>query len=165
MGLDQEILVMQSHYPVDMYARILEQRKCYPLHGFVNKWLVNRYGLDFRDWKNGPFGPYIAIPRKIIKQFCVALQKRRKCDTIIPPLVRWDLENRLSPDLTKLLGSYVGGQCKYDQMFGDLSKEDWDYYPADEQKKDVLLLGEAVETYDIHNDCAIHSEFYYYASW
>ena len=53
-------------------------------------------------------------------------------------------------------GSYVGGQCKYDRMFGDLDQDAWDCYPNKEQEEDVELLEDAVES---------NEELYYYASW
>ena len=63
---------------------------------------------------------------------------------MIPPLVRRELEGRLPHHLLKLVGSYVGGQCKYDRMFGDLDQDAWDCYPNEEQ--DVELLEDAVES-------------------
>ena len=143
-----------------------------------SKWLLDKYNLDLRDWKDSPFGPYIFLPRKTVERFCTALKKRNKgggyrsykiwsrpgrklkvavqCPKMIPPLVRRELENRLSPDLLKLTGSYVGGQCKYDRMFGDLDQDAWDCYPNEEQEEDVELLEDAVES---------NEELYYYASW
>ena len=75
---------------------------------------------------------------------------------MIPPLVRRELEGRLPNNLLKLVGSYVGGQCKYDRMFGDLDQDAWDCYPNEEQEEDVELLEDAVES---------NEELYYYASW
>ena len=67
-----------------------------------------------------------------------------------------ELENRLSPDLLELAGSYVGGQCKYDRMFGDLDQDAWDCYPNEEQEQNVELLEDAVES---------NEALYYCASW
>ena len=179
MVLRQEIsALVRDVIWADHYERILEKRKCYPLHSFVNKWLLDEYNLDLRDWKESPFGPYIFLPRKTIERFCTALKKRNKgggyrsykiwsragrklqvavqCPKMIPPLVRREFENRLTPDLLKLAGSYVGGQCKYDRMFGDLDPDAWDCYPNEEQEQNVELLEDAVES---------NEELYYYASW
>ena len=73
------------------------------------------------------------------------------------PLARRELENRLSPDLLKLTGSFVGGRCKYDPMFG---QDDWDRYPNEEQEEDVEALGAVLESGKFSNH-----QLYYYASW
>jgi hypothetical protein len=92
--------------------------------------------------------------------------KRRKlkvplsCSKTIPELVRHKLEEQLDPDLLKLLGSYVGGQCKYERMFGDLDQDAWDLYPKKEQEKDVELLWEAIDSGIFDTE-----RMYYYASW
>ncbi len=179
MVLDQEISALVRDVTwADHYKRIFEKRKCYPLHGFVNKWLKDEYKLDLLEWKKSPFGPYICLPRKTIERFCTALKKRRRgggyrsyniwsrpgrklkvvvqCPKMIPPLVRRELEGRLPHNLLKLVGSYVGGQCKYDRMFGDLDQDAWDCYPNEEQEEDVELLEDAVVS---------NEELYYYASW
>ena len=67
MVLRQEISALVRDVTwADHYKRIFEKRKCYPLHSFVNKWLLDEYNLDLRDWKESPFGPYIFLPRKTI---------------------------------------------------------------------------------------------------
>jgi hypothetical protein len=58
------------------------------------------------------------------------------------------------------LGSYVGGQCKYERMFGDLDQDAWDLYPKKEQEKDVELLWEAIDSGIFDTE-----RMYYYASW
>ena len=187
MGLDQIISALLRDFEEDMYETILVKRKCYPLHFFINKWLNDEYKLDLLQWKESPFGPYICIPRKTIQRFCTALKKRNKgggyrsykiwsrpgrklkvavrCPKTIPPLVRRGLENRLAPDLLKLVGSYVGGECKYDRMFGYSNiifrmQSDWDHYPNKEQEEDVEALGAALESGRFDNQ-----KLYYYASW
>ena len=183
MVLDQEILAKyRDVFPEDYYEVILEKRKCYPLHTFIKKWLMDEYKLTLEQWKEGPFGPYIRLPSKTIQRFCTALKKRNRgggyrsykiwsrpgrklkvavrCPKTIPPLVRRGLENRLAPDLLKLVGSYVGGECKYDRMFGVLDQDDWDCYPNKEQEEDVEALGAARESGKFDNE-----ELYYYASW
>ena len=187
MGLDQIISALLRDFEEDMYETILVKRKCYPLHFFINKWLNDKYKLDLLQWKESPFGPYICIPRKTIQRFCTALKKRNKgggyrsykiwsrpgrklkvavrCPKTIPPLVRRGLENRLAPDLLKLVGSYVGGECKYDRMFGYSNiifrmQSDWDHYPNKEQEEDVEALGAALESGRFDNQ-----NLYYYASW
>ena len=50
MVLRQEIsALVRDVIWADHYERILEKRKCYPLHGFVNKWLLDEYNLDLLD--------------------------------------------------------------------------------------------------------------------
>ena len=52
MVLDQEISALVRDVTwADHYKRIFEKRKCYPLHGFVNKWLKDEYKLDLLEWK------------------------------------------------------------------------------------------------------------------
>ena len=183
MVLRQEIsALVRDVIWADHYERILEKRKCHPLQSFVNKWLLDEYNLDLRDWKDSPFGPYIFLPRKTVERFCTALEKRNKsggyrsykiwsrpgrnlkvavqCPKMIPPLVQNELEKRLSLDLLKLTGSYVGGECKYDRMFGVLDQDDWDRYPNKEQEEDTEALGAALESGHFSN-----TELYYYASW
>ena len=162
MVLRQEIsALVRDEIEVDQYERILEKRNCYPLHSFINKWLIDEYKLDLRHWKESPFGPYICLPCKTIQRFCIALKKRSKGGPkMIPPLVQRELENRLSLDLLKLTGSYVGGECKYDRMFGVLDQDDWDRYPNKEQEEDTEALGAALESGKFSN-----TELYYYASW
>ena len=204
MGLDQEILAKERDvFPEDHYEQILQKRKCYPLHTFIKKWLMDEYKLTLEQWEEGPFGPYIRLPSKTIQRFCTALKKRNRgggyrsykiwsrpgrklkvavrCPKTIPPLVRQGLENRLAPDLLKMVGSYVGGECKYDRMFGVLDyaestpyygpmfnllyevrmgQDAWDSYPNKEQEEDVEALGAALESGRFDNQ-----ELYYYASW
>ena len=183
MGLDQQILAKERDiFPEDLYALILEKRKCLPLHSFVNKWVLDTYGLSLLDWKRTPFGPYVCLPREVIQRFCTALKKRNRgggykiykiwsrpgrnlkvplaCPKTIPPLVRRELEEQLTPELLRLMGSYVGGQCKYERMFGHLDQDAWDCYPNEEQGKDVELLGATIENGRFDN-----GHFYYYASW
>ena len=105
MVLRQEISAqVRDEIEVDQYERILEKRNCYPLHSFINKWLMDEYKLDLRDWKESPFGPYICLPCKTIQRFCIALTKRSKGGPkMIPPLVQRELENRLSLDLDRFI--------------------------------------------------------------
>ena len=183
MGLDQQILAEERDiFPDAHYELILEKRKCYPLHSFVNKWVLDTCGLSLSDWKHTPFGPYVCLPREVIQRFCTALKKRNRgggykiyniwsrpslnlkiplsCPKTIPPLVRRELEGQLTPGLLMLTGSYVGGQCKYERMFGDLDQVAWDLYPDEEQEKDMELLGAAMENGRFSN-----RHFYYSASW
>ena len=183
MVLRQEIsALVRDEIEVDQYERILEKRNCYPLHSFINKWLMDEYKLDLRDWKESPFGPYICLPCKTIQRFCIALKKRSKgggyrsykiwsrpgrklkvavrCPKMIPPLVRRELEGRLPHNVLELVGSYVGSRCRYDRMFGVLDQDDWDRYPNEEQEEDVEVLGAALESGKFSN-----AELYYWASW
>ena len=82
------------------------------------------------------------------------------CSKTIPPLLRRELEGQLTPELLRLLGSYVGGQCKYERMFGDLDQDAWAWYTNEEQEKDVELLGAAIGNGRFDN-----GHFYYHASW
>ena len=180
MGLDQEVFMLNSHADEgDMFECILLKRNCYPLHVFIAKWLEDTYKLDMLDWKRMPFGPYICLPRFLLKQFYTALKKRNRggghkqykiwskpgqklkvaipCAKEIPPLVRRSLEGRLSNDLLNLVGSHVGGQCKYDRLFPRLTQAQWDSYPEKEQEDDFWTLYEATVTNS--------GGFYYYASW
>ena len=162
-----------------MFGCVLSKRNCFPLHEFIAKWLEDTYKLDMSDWKRmPPFGPYICLPHFLLKHFYTAMKKRNRggghihykiwskpgrklkvaipCAKEIPPLVRHGLENLLSKDLLKLVGSHVGGQCKYDRMFPHLTQAQWDNYPEKDQEDDFRTLSEASASDDL--------EFYYYAS-
>ena len=78
MGLDQEISALVRDDKEDYYERIIVKRNCYPLHSFINKWLIDEYKLDLRHWKESPFGPYICLPCKTIQRFSIALNKRNE---------------------------------------------------------------------------------------
>ena len=141
--------------------------------------LEDTYKLEMLDWKELPFGPYIHLPRFFLERFYTALRKRNRggghrhykiwsrpgrklkvairCSKKIPPLVQRGLEDRLSQDLVKLVGSHVGGQCKYDRMFPHLTQNEWDSYPEKEQEEDLWTLHDATVTN--------RGGFYYYASW
>ena len=182
MGLDQEISALVRDVEEDYYERIIVKRNCYPLHSFINKWLIDEYKLDLRHWKESPFGPYICLPCKTIQRFCIALKKRNKgggyrsykiwsrpgrklkvavqCPKMIPPLVRHELEDRLAPDLLKLVSSYVGGRCQSDRMFAVLDQDDWDRYPNKEQEGNTEAMGAALESGKFSN-----TELYSFASW
>ena len=158
MGLDQEILVLRRWRPeCHKYEQILRKRKCYPLHAYINKWLVDTYNVNDFTWDSLPFGPYIEIPRMIMAQYCIALEKRKKPGGF-PPLVRDEFEKLLTTDMTDKINTYVGGRCFYDRMFGDsLEQEDWTKYT--DQEEDILVLRQALESPD---DIDL---FQYYASW
>ena len=155
MGLDQEILMLEScGGDFDLFTKILSKRNCYPLHCFINKWLEDTYKIDMMKWKAMPFGPYICLPFYFYMRFYTALKKRNiPCSCEIPPLVRRGLEGQLSQDLVKMVGSHVGGQCKYDRMFSEMTQDQWDSYPEMAQDDDFMTL--RLEP----------GPFYYYASW